>query len=95
MVVIIMKNYSSQNTAILIVDPFNDFISEGGKLWSFTKETIEGVNLIENLKNILSAARSSDIKVVYVPHRQTEKGGLCRLEIPGTFTPGVFKILPL
>ena len=23
-----MKSYSSQNTAILIVDPFNDFLSE-------------------------------------------------------------------
>jgi nicotinamidase-related amidase len=69
-----MKNHSSQNTAILIVDPFNDFLSEGGKLWSSTKETVKDINLIENLENILSAARSSAIKVVYVPHRQTEKG---------------------
>jgi len=52
------KSYSSQNTAILIVDPFNDFLSEGGKRWSRTKETVKGVNLIENLKSILSAARS-------------------------------------
>jgi hypothetical protein len=37
------------------------------------KETVKDVNLIENLKNILSAGRSSG-KVVYVPHRQTEKG---------------------
>src|SRR5205085_11903804 len=69
-----MKNYSSHNTAILIVDPFNDFLSEGGKLWSKTKETVKGINLIENLKNILPTARSSGIKIVYVPHRQTEKG---------------------
>ena len=69
-----MKNYFSENTVILIVDPFNDFLSEGGKLWSSTKETVKGVKLIEDLKNILSAARSSGIKVVYVPHRQTEKG---------------------
>jgi nicotinamidase-related amidase len=70
------ENYSSENTAILIVDPFNDFLSEGGKLWSRTKETVKGVNLIENLKNILSAARSSGIKVVYLPHHLTEKGTL-------------------
>ena len=44
-----MKSYSSQNTAILIVDPFNDFLSEGGKLWSKTKETVKDVNLIERL----------------------------------------------
>ena len=69
-----MQNYSSENTALLIVDPFNDFLSEGGKLWSFTKETVKGVNLIENLKKILSAARASGIKVVYVPHHNYEKG---------------------
>lgn len=69
-----MQNYSPENTALLIVDPFNDFLSEGGKLWSFTKETIKGVNLIENLKKILSTARTSGIKVVYVPHHNYEKG---------------------
>jgi nicotinamidase-related amidase len=86
-----MKNYPSESTAILIVDPFNDFLSEGGKLWSSTKETVSGVNLIENLKNIVAAARSSGTKIVYVPHRQTEKGGLLRLEIPGAYTPGSLK----
>ncbi|MFZ0514882.1 MAG: isochorismatase family cysteine hydrolase [Candidatus Nitrosopolaris sp.] len=69
-----MNSYSSQNTAILIVDPFNDFLSEGGKRWSKTKETVKGVNLIEKLKSILSSARSFGIKIVYVPHHQTEKG---------------------
>jgi hypothetical protein len=59
----------------LIVDPFNDFLSEGVKLWSLTKETIKGVNLIQNLKNIyFPQQRSSGIKVVYVPHHLTEKG---------------------
>jgi nicotinamidase-related amidase len=69
-----MGNYSSDNTALLVVDPFNDFLSEGGKLWNRTKETVKGVNLIENLKKILSTARASGIKVVYVPHRNYEKG---------------------
>lgn len=69
-----MGNYSSDNTALLIVDPFNDFLSEGGKLWNRTKETVIGVNLIENLKKILLAARASGIKVVYVPHHNYEKG---------------------
>ena len=57
-----------KNTAILIVDPFNDFLSEGGKLWSKTKDTVNAVNLIQNLKSILSAARSFGIKRIYVPH---------------------------
>ena len=69
-----MDNYSSNNTAVMIIDPFNDFLSEGSKLWRKTKETVIGINLIENLKKILSAARSSCIKVVYVPHHNYEKG---------------------
>jgi nicotinamidase-related amidase len=32
-----------------------------------------GVNLIANLKKILSAARSSGIKIVYVPHHNYKK----------------------
>ena len=34
----------------------------------------QGVNLIQNLKSILSAARTFGIKIIYVPHHQTEKG---------------------
>jgi hypothetical protein len=37
----LVKNYSSGTTAILIVDPFNEFLSEGGKLWSSTKEIVK------------------------------------------------------
>ena len=34
-----------QTTALLHVDPYNDFISEGGKLWERCSQTIEGVEL--------------------------------------------------
>ena len=27
------------STALLVIDPYNDFLSEGGKLWERTKET--------------------------------------------------------
>lgn len=31
-------NYDPSNTAILLIDPYNDFISEGGKLWPRVSE---------------------------------------------------------
>jgi nicotinamidase-related amidase len=31
--------YAADSTALLIVDPYNDFMSEGGKLYEATKET--------------------------------------------------------
>jgi len=29
--------YNKQLTALLVIDPYNDFISEGGKLWDRLK----------------------------------------------------------
>jgi hypothetical protein len=63
----------------------------GGKLWSLTKEIIKGVNLIENLKNMLPTARSSRIKVVYVPHHLTEKGDFVDWKFLAPTHTGVFR----
>jgi len=52
----------------------NEFQAFAARVFESLSETVKGVNLIENLKNILSSARSFGIKIVYVPHHQTEKG---------------------
>ena len=33
--------YEKRNTVLLIVDPYNDFMSEGGKLYAATKPTAD------------------------------------------------------
>ncbi|MBA4054901.1 MAG: isochorismatase, partial [Marivirga sp.] len=68
-----MDTYQPSKTALILVDPFNDFLSEGGKLWDFTKETVQGIGLVKNLKALLSAARANNILVIYAPHHHTEK----------------------
>ncbi|MBL0742684.1 isochorismatase family cysteine hydrolase [Chryseolinea lacunae] len=68
-----MATYPHENTALVLVDPFNDFLSEGGKLYSYTRETVEGVGLVKNLKRLLTAARQQKIQVVYAPHHNTVK----------------------
>ena len=35
--------YAADSTALLIVDPYNVFMSEGGKLYEATKETAQAV----------------------------------------------------
>jgi hypothetical protein len=35
--------YAAARTGLLIVDPYNDFMSEGGKFYDATKETAEAV----------------------------------------------------
>lgn len=67
-------HYIPEITALIIVDPFNDFLSEGGKLWSYTKETVQGVGLVSNIKLLLTTARKYKIQVIYTPHHHTTTG---------------------
>ena len=69
-----MYMYPVANTALLLVDPFNDFLSPGGKLYNATKTTVEGTNLVENIAQLIATARAHDILVVYVPHHHIEEG---------------------
>ena len=36
-------SYPADDTVLLVVDPYNDFMSEGGKLYERTKGTAEAV----------------------------------------------------
>lgn len=67
-------NYSKETTALLFVDPYNDFLSEGGKIWDRIKPIAEQVRLIENLKAIDAAVRRAGIRVFIAPHRRWEPG---------------------
>jgi nicotinamidase-related amidase len=69
-----VASYRSNSTAILLLDPYNDFLSEGGKLWERTKEIAEKVNLLDNLRNIIADARKADVKIFFVPHHRWSEG---------------------
>ena len=66
--------YDPARTGLLLVDPYNDFLSEGGKLWPRVKEVAIQVGLIDNLKAILSAVRAKNMRVFIVPHHRWEPG---------------------
>jgi nicotinamidase-related amidase len=66
--------YNVSSTALLFVDPYNDFLSEGGQIWPLIKEVAEEVNLIDNLRTISSAVRGAGMKVFIVPHRRWQPG---------------------
>lgn len=67
-------SYSPARTGLLFVDPYNDFLSEGGKLWPYVKEVAEEVHLLDNLRTIVAAIRKAGIQVFIVPHRRWEPG---------------------
>ena len=61
-------------TALLIVDPYNDSLSEGGKIWPRVKEVAEEVGLLDNLRALNTAFRRAGLPVATVPHRRWRKG---------------------
>ncbi|CDY79329.1 Isochorismatase [Caballeronia glathei] len=66
--------YDAKSTALLLVDPYNDFMSEGGKVWPLIREVAEEVGLLDNLRTIARAVRDAGIQVVIVPHRRWQAG---------------------
>jgi ureidoacrylate peracid hydrolase len=61
-----------QQTALLVIDPVNDFLSEGGAGWEMVKTTVTMNNVIENLKKAIAGARGRGISVLFAPMAFTE-----------------------
>ena len=66
--------YRKEATALLLVDPFNDFLSEGGKAWPRLKPVAEEVGLLDNLRALDRAVRAAGVQVAIVPHKRWEPG---------------------
>lgn len=61
-------------TGLLVVDPYNDFISDGGKIWPRIKAVAEANNCVPNMARILSAARAAQVRVFYAMHHRYRPG---------------------
>jgi len=66
--------YEKDITALLVVDPYNDFISEGGKIWDRIRAVAEANDCVPHMLQILNAARQANFRVFYVPHRRYRPG---------------------
>jgi nicotinamidase-related amidase len=60
--------------ALLVIDPYNDFISEGGKIWSRIKDVAEANDCVPHMLQVLNAARSANLPVCYAMHRRYRPG---------------------
>jgi len=66
--------YDKEITALLVIDPYNDFISEGGKIWDRIKPVAEANNCVPHMLQVLNAARSAGLRVFYAMHRRYRPG---------------------
>ncbi len=60
-------------TALLVIDPVNDFLSEGGAAWEMTRMTVKMNNVVENLKRVMGGARQRGVPVLVGPMAYTEE----------------------
>jgi nicotinamidase-related amidase len=75
--------YVANRTGLLLVDPYNDLLSDGGKLWPRVKAVADSIGTLANLLALTDAAREAGVVVVYVPHRQWRESNYDGWRHPG------------
>lgn len=64
----------SPRTAIVLIDPLNDFLHPDGKLNHLVKASLESSNSLEHIKELLAGAREARIPIFYGLHQITKDG---------------------
>ncbi len=64
------------NTAVVIIDPYNDFLHPKGKLTGLVADSLKESDTIKHLQELIKAARMHKIKVFYGLHQQARPGFL-------------------
>ncbi len=64
----------AKKTAIVLIEPQNDFLTEGGTMYAYIKEQLAERGVIKNLQDLLEGARGNVAKIFYVPFHSFEEG---------------------
>ena len=56
------------DTAVVIIDPQNDVLSEKGLAWPLLHESLKEINTVENIERIFKAAKALGFEVFISPH---------------------------
>jgi nicotinamidase-related amidase len=62
------------NTAIIIIDPYNDFLHPKGKLNGLLADSLKETDTITHLNELVTAARLHKIPIYYGLHQQCKPG---------------------
>jgi nicotinamidase-related amidase len=66
--------YDRQLTGLVVIDPYNDFVSEGGKHWDHLKPIAEANNCVPHMLQVLHGARRAALRVFYALHHRYRPG---------------------
>ncbi len=59
---------NKNDTAVLITDPQNDFLSRKGVTWELVGDSVNDNNTVENIEHLFKAAKDNGIPVFISPH---------------------------
>lgn len=76
-----------EKTAIVLIEPQNDFLTPGGTMYQYIAEQLEKRDTINHLVRLLEGARGK-VKIIYVPF-QAFKPGFPELKPGGPGTEGL------
>jgi len=63
-----MGSIDSSSTALLVIDPQNDFLSESGVVWDLVGEGVVKNQVVDKLSKLIAKAKESGVEVFYSPH---------------------------
>jgi len=69
-------DYLAGSTGLVLVDPYNDFLAEDGKIWPRVRDVAETIGLHHHLRALLAGVRAAGIQVFVAPHRRWRPGDL-------------------
>jgi nicotinamidase-related amidase len=61
-------NINKNNTAVVVIDPQNDFLSEKGVTWELVGNSVKENGTVENIERIFKAAKINGFEVFISPH---------------------------
>lgn len=80
--------YPAGHTALLLVDPYNDFLADGGKLWPGVAEVATAVDLHANLRRLRDAVHRARWPLFVVPHHRATPDDLGSWKHPSPYQLG-------
>ena len=66
--------FDKRLTALLVIDPYNDFISEGGKIWDRIKSVATATHTVAHMLQLVAAARKARLRIFYAMHHRYRPG---------------------
>ena len=61
-------NINNKDTAVLLTDVQNDFLSEQGVTWELVGNSVKENKTVENIERLFKAAKANGFEVFISPH---------------------------